>query len=389
LVLEKLPLLLLSAASSAVTLAAQRTVIEHSQNMTLPVRIVNALYAYCLYIVQAFWPSGLTAFYPYQGARLTAWRILLCVLFLAGVTAWVWRARSRPYLAVGWFWFLGTLVPTLGLVQVGDQAMADRYAYLPMIGIFVMVVWGIADWAEKRSFSSRWRIAVAGLVLAVFALLTWRQIGFWRTSSDLWSHALQVTRDNYVAEDYAGSALLARYSEAGGQHYLDEALVHFQNAVRFNPRDIAGHLNLGVDLHQHGRWQEAIEQYKQVLALNPNSEIVIKTLTDLGAAYQQLGDYTASQRYYREALKMDPHNQTVLMNLGKLGMLARMQQLADAAAAHPSPQAYLQLGQLQEITGKTGAARASFEEALRLDPAMAEARGELDRMRARSASAAR
>lgn len=373
LVLEKLPLLALSVGSSVATVIAQRSAIATNQNLPVALRLVNTLYAYTIYIAKAFWPLHLASFYPHVGARLAGWQAFLCIVFLASVSVLVWKKRDHPYLPVGWLWYLGTLVPVIGLVQVGDQGMADRYAYLPIIGIFMMVVWGVADLARPYQVSLRAGLAVAGVVIAVLSFLTWRQIGYWRSSYDLWSHALEVTKDNYMAEDFVGSALLLKAYEQNGQRYSDDALVHFKNAVRINPADAISHLNLGADFHEHGQLQEAIQQYLIVLQLTPDPDLVKKTLIDLGAAYQQARDYTKAQEYYREVLKTDPHNRVVFTNLGKLGMEVRIQQLAAEANTHPTPQAFLQLGQLQQIAGHPEAARGSYQDALKHDPHFAAA----------------
>jgi protein O-mannosyl-transferase len=373
LVLEKLPLVLLSAASCGVTLFAQKAAVATNEHVPLFVRLVNACYAYSMYVAKAFWPFGFASFYPYEGYRLAVWKFALCAFFLIAVTAWTWSKRARAYLPVGWLWFLGTLVPMIGLVQVGDQAMADRYAYLPMIGIFVMAAWGAADLAEKRRFNVRLLRGGAVVVLVVLSLLTWRQIGYWRSSRDLWTHALRVTKDNYMAEDYVGSALLVENYQATGQRHLDEALVHFQNAVRINPNDAISHLNLGADMHEHGQLRDAIEQYETVLTLTQDPHLEAKCFIDLGAAFQQLGEYAASEQYFREAQKMEPENEVILLDLGKLAMAKRARELAAAAAAHPTPRAYLQLGQLQQAAGMISEARQSYETALKLDPRFIEA----------------
>jgi len=382
LALEKLPFLVLSAASSVITVVAQRSVISTNEHLPFLSRLGNAIYAYSMYIVKTFWPANLASFYPYEGLRLAAWKVVWFAFFLAGVTARVWRERSHLYLPVGWLWFLGSLVPMIGLVQVGDQAMADRYAYLPLLGIFCIIVWGLADLrekylGEKKAFGLRASAALATTVLAVLSFLTWRQVGIWRSSYDLWSHALQVTKDNYMAENYVGTAILVQNLEATGQRYSDEARVHFENAVRINPQDPISHLNLGADLHEHGRIQEAMQQYKTVLQLTRDPHLVEKSLIDLGAAAHQMGDFAQGREYDIAALKMDPQNSIILENLGKLAMDERIQQLAASASATPSATAYLQLGQLQQAAEHIPEARASYQQALKLDPKMAEARHSL------------
>jgi tetratricopeptide (TPR) repeat protein len=378
LVLEKIPLLFLSACSSLLTLAAQSSVISSNARLPLPARLANAVYAYSMYIVRTFWPTRLASFYPYEGLRLATWQVLLFFLFLIGTTVWVWRERARLYLPVGWFWFLGSLVPMIGLVQVGDQAMADRYAYLPFVGIFCILVWGAFDLAQNRKLNLRTLGAVAGLALAVLSFMTWRQVGVWKSSYDLWSHALEVTTDNYMAENYVGTAELVQTFEATGQRYSAEALLHFQNAVRINPADPISHLNLGADLHEHGHLPEAIEQYKAVLQLTRDPHLLEKSLLDLGAAEQQLGHFSEGREYDLQVLKMDPSNEIALDNLGKLAMEEQIQQLAHKASTAPSATAYFQLGELQQGAQHIPEALASYHQALELDPKFQEARRALE-----------
>ncbi|HKI25595.1 MAG TPA: tetratricopeptide repeat protein [Candidatus Sulfotelmatobacter sp.] len=378
LALERIPLVLLSAASSVITMIAQKAAVATNESVALPVRLVNAVYAYTMYVVKAFFPVRLASFYPYEGYRLSDARLLLCVVFLVCVTFWAWRKRALMYLPAGWLWFLGTLVPMIGVVQVGDQAMADRYAYLPLLGIFVMVVWGVGDVVEKRKLDLRiWVGATAAIVVAL-SIGTWRQIGFWNSSRDLWFHALAVTKDNYMAEDYAGSALLADHFEATGERRLEEAAVHFQNAVRINPNDAISHLNLGADEHERGLYRKAIQQYRAVLALTQDQHLDVKALSDLGAASQQLGDYAAASEYYHQARQLEPDNDTIFMNIGRLGMMERMQELSAETSAKPTPQGYLELGQLQQAVGLALDARRSFEAAIKLNPKFAEARKALE-----------
>jgi hypothetical protein len=181
--LEKLPLLAFCVASAVLTIVAERTVaIQTLRQFPLSVRLENAVYTYAMYLWKAFWPTRLAVYYPHPGNSLAAWQVGAAALFLAGVTVLVWRQRfTRPYLVTGWLWYLATLVPVIGLVQVGDQAMADRYAYIPLIGIFVMIVWGAADWADQKQIALQWRIAVATIILVALLFLTVRQISYWRS----------------------------------------------------------------------------------------------------------------------------------------------------------------------------------------------------------------
>ena len=376
LALEKLPLLVLSAASSVITMAVQKRAIEGG--IPVGARIANTSLSYVLYVVKTLFPINLAAFYPYRGSDVSAWQMLLCVLALAGVTVLVFRYRSRRYLLVGWLWFLGTLVPMIGLVQVGEQGMADRYAYLPIIGLFLVLVWGGSDLLGKYQGGLRAYTVAGGLVIVVLSVLTWRQIGTWRSNFDLWSHTLHATTDNYLAENYIGEALTEQHFQATGERFSQEGAMHFLNAVRINPRDPSSRLNLGAALHERGELQDAVQQYQAVLQMTQDPYLISKALIDLGAAYHQMGDYQRSQAYYLQALKIDPGNQTIFINLGKLAMDTRIKQLAASVTAHPSAQAYLQLGQAQQAAAHIPEARQSYELALKLNPKFSDARAALD-----------
>ena len=377
LVTEKIPLFVLSAASSVVTVIAQRGAIRTNESYPFFIRLANAVYAYAMYVGKTLWPVRLGSFYPYEGETLSGWTVFLCLAILGAVTWSVWRNRSRAYLPVGWFWFLGTMIPMIGLVQVGDQAMADRYAYLPLVGLFVTIVWLLGDLLADKRLSARWAVTASGIAICALGLLTWRQIGYWASSFNLWSHALNVTTNNYMAEDYVGTALLVKAYEQQGQRYSEEALVHFQNAARINPRDPISHLNLGADLQERGQIAEAIEQYQAVLNITQDWRLTEKVYIDLGAAYHQLGDLQKSQQFYQAVLKIDPHNRTVFENLGKLGMDERIQQLSAAATANPSSKTYFQLGQVQQAAGRLVEARASYEAALSLNRDSAQVKNAL------------
>ena len=378
--LEKVPLFAMSAASSVVTLFAQRESMASSEALPLIQRLSNATNAYVAYLWKAFWPTRLAAFYPHEGARLPGWQIGLCLVFLLAITGTVWwQRRFRPYLLIGWLWYLGNLVPVIGIVQVGDQGMADRYVYLPVIGIFVMLAWGISDLTATKVGQRRVRplAAVAVLAMLLLSFLTVRQIGTWRSSNDLWSHALQVTCGNYVAEDYIGSALLVQSYEATGQRYSDEATKHFRNAIRINPHDAIGNLNVGADDHEHGRLREAIEHYSETLRSTNDTHLLAKAYIALGAAYGQLHAFDQAQQAYRMATKFEPDNRGLFMRMGQLALEEKIARLADNVAAHPNAEDYVVLGQLQQSVGRPVEARKSFEQALKLDPKSGEARNAL------------
>ncbi len=298
LVLEKLPLLALSAGDSFLTMIAQRK--GGAIHLILPfgVRLENAIYACAQYMWKAFWPARLAVFYPHPGRSLTMLQFSLAGLFLIAVSVLVWRARSRRYPVVGWFWYLGTLVPVIGLVQVGDQAMADRYAYVPLLGVFLMVVWGLADLADARKIPFRARAAASAVILLTLIVLSWRQIGYWRSNQALWAHTVAVTGDNVYAEVNLGATLL----QAG---HPQLALPHFQNAARINPHDPGTHLNMGATFASIGRNQEAIEQYKIAIPRITDRRILAQAYQALGVIYTRLGDFPSARENYKRSLELD------------------------------------------------------------------------------------
>ena len=260
LVVEKLPLLALSMVSAAITIKAQRDAGAMTGLSSFPrgVRIENAIVSYVRYLGKAVWPGRLANFYPHPFGLLPLWAVVGSLGLLLLVTAGVLLRRRQRYLPVGWFWFLGTLVPMIGIVQVGAQGMADRYAYLPFVGLFLMAVWGISDWAGRHRLAGLLPVA-SMLLLLVLAGLTHRQIAYWHDSWTLWSHAAQVTEGNWMAEDNLGDLMLE------GQR-MEDAMPHFFRAAEINPADPTSNLNVGSYQQRNGDLRGAIEHYQRVLA---------------------------------------------------------------------------------------------------------------------------
>ncbi len=285
LVIEKLPLFALSAASAIITMKAQSAggAVRSEIEYPFAVRFGNALLAYARYLGKAVWPSHLAAMYPHPGESLQAWQAVAAALLLGFISAGVWAARRRRYLLVGWLWFLGTLVPMIGLVQVGGQSMADRYAYLPLIGLFVMIAWGVADWAQHKHLPTRWLGIPTVLVLLIFSLLTHRQLAYWHDSITLWSHALEVTSRNFVAEDSLGGALV-------NEGEYEQAIPHFRSAVEIYPRDPLGHLNICAYEQQHENFAQAVEHCRMVLQFTRDPGLQVNAYSNLGGAYRKIGD---------------------------------------------------------------------------------------------------
>ncbi len=313
LLMEKLPLLALSAASAIITVKAQQAggAMRSTVQFSLGVRLENAVVAYAMYLWKMIWPSHLAPIYPHPGDSLAAWQVAVSVLVLLAVTGIALAYRTKRYLLTGWLWFLGTLIPVIGLVQVGDQAMADRYAYIPLIGIFVMIAWGVADLADSLRIGVSLRLVAATCVLLALSLATYRQLGYWSSNYDLWSHALAVTDRNFIAQDNLGGALLLLDRP-------DEAYAHFQAAAEINPRDPMSRSNLGAYLQEHGHLNEAIEQYKRVIGITSDAGLLAGAYANLGAAYLSLGADDQARENYDQALRFNPSQSNAYLGLGRL-----------------------------------------------------------------------
>jgi tetratricopeptide (TPR) repeat protein len=292
-------------------------------------RAANAAVSYVAYLGKAIWPSGLSAYYPYAYGGWPAWQVGGALLTLTVITLACLRARSRaPYLLVGWLWYLVSLVPVIGLVQVGSQAMADRYTYLPLVGPTVMLAYALPDFSARRSRALATAIAVATVV--VFALLAWREAGYWSDSVTLFTRSLAVTKDNAVAHNSLARALFER-----GQ--IDLAVAHCAEAVRIAPGMGDAQANLVRGLLAQGKNEEAAARTREALTLRPNDS---RTHVNAGLIARLEGRDDDAIRSFREALRLDPEDQEAHLNLGAI------------LSAH----------------GLRDEAAAEFEEAVRLRP---------------------
>ena len=380
LVLEKLPLLVLAGVSSVITLHAQRAAgAVITSQFPLGSRLQNAIYCYAMYVWKTVWPMGLAPLYPHPGNSLAMWKVGVAAVFLIVTSALALKLRSRGYVLAGWLWFIGTLVPVIGVLQVGNQAMADRYAYLPLIGIFVMIGWGVADFAESKKLGLAWRAVPAICVLAALSLVTYRQIGYWRNSVDLWTHTIEVTQHNYVAEDKLGVALVQ-------SDRSDEAYPYFLRSAQDEPAYAPARLNLGAYLYQHGRQAEAIPQYKFAASLASDTRLRATAYANLGTAYYDLGEDAKAEASFEQALRLNPGQ--VNAWLGMVLLAQKQGKLDDEISAlvhllelQPSGQGYLQLGRMLVRANHRAAALAAFEQALRIAPDMPEARQAAEELR--------
>jgi tetratricopeptide (TPR) repeat protein len=405
LVWEKLPFFALSAVSSVVTFLAQRTegAVNSMDEVSLGGRLANVLVSYVRYAGKLLWPRNLSILYVHQG-NWPVGAVAGSMLVLAAISAGVlWLGRSRGYLAVGWLWFLGMLVPVNGLVQVGLQAMADRYTYLPSIGLFVALIWGLGELAAAWRWRTTAWAAGAALVLVICACLTHRQLRYWQNSETIFRHALEVTPNNYVAFNNLGLYLFnqgkleeaiqcyRKAVELGGNHgdvlenlgtalsaqgQLEEAVKCYETSLRYNWPTAQTHSSLGALLVQLGRVEEAMAHFDQALKLDPGSPAAHR---NLGHALASQGKYPEAIVQYRAALEAWPDDLESRCSLGKV--LADMGDLKEAIrqqrlVLQTNPGhlgARNNLGIALAKQGNLAEAIQQFRETIRLDPNYASA----------------
>ena len=377
LVLEKVPFLVLSAASSVVTFVVQRSygAVARSDLLPLNTRMANAFISYLAYIGKTIWPSNLAVFYPHQGDKLAMWEGIVAGLLLVGISIFVIKlARTRRYLLVGWFWYIGTLVPVIGLVQVGEQAMSDHYTYVPMTGIFIAVAWGAAELSGQWYYRKIALRVLAVITLIAMSLCARTQVGHWRNDFALFEHAVEVTKDNYKMYNTLGSAFLS-------QGNLDEAIRQYRKAMQVNPRYAESYNNLGYLFQSQGKLDEAISQYRQALQIRPNS---VETHYNLANALQSLGRLDEAISHYNQVLQVKPddtdthHNIAVAFQTqGRLNeAISHYQQVLriepDDAETHNS------LGYALQLQGDLNEAVSHYRQALRINPGYTKARHNLE-----------
>jgi tetratricopeptide (TPR) repeat protein len=305
---EKIPFFIFSLASSVITIYAQNKggAIKSLDVIPIGLRTENALLAYIKYIAKTLWPRNLAVLYPLSPS-IPIWQAISSLLVLLLMSAAVVRARHRrPYLMVGWFWFLVTLVPVIGLIQVGGQSMADRYTYIPVIGLFIMVAWGAADLTRNLQHQKVVLALLAGVVISASAALTWQQLGYWRDNISLFRHTLQVTTGNYLINNNLGIAL----AEKGD---LDAAIREYRTALGINPNYADAHYNLGNAFIKKRNPDAAIQEYQETLLINPNHS---GAHYSLGAALANKGNLDAAIQEYRMALRLNPNDAKAHTNLG-------------------------------------------------------------------------
>jgi protein O-mannosyl-transferase len=381
LLLEKAPFLVLAAGSSLITLLAHRAIGGLHSISSLPwdMRIGNALVSYVRYVGKTLWPSHLSVFYPYPAAWPVA-EVIACGLLLVAASVLAFAtARKRPWWFVGWFWFIGVMVPSIGLVQAGEQAMADRFMYVPAIGLFLALVWGVHGMATD---SERLRVALGLASLSAVILcvvLSRRQLGYWKNSEALFQHAVAVTESNYVARIHFGTALAER-----GQY--DEAIGHFQEALRLKPANANAHMSLGIAFSQKGQLDDAIAEFRRVIRLKAD---YADAHYNLGTALGRKGRLGEAAGEFQTAIRLNPNHAEAQYNLGvaceKQGNLDEgITRFREAVRLRPGyAQAHNRLGSALHRKGLDEEAVQHFQHALQLRPDFAEARKNLDAVLAR------
>jgi len=405
LLVEKLPFLALSAADCVVTYFVQKSGGAVADAMPFYLRAMNAVLSYGRYLGRMFWPTKLAVIYPYS-TNVPLDGLCACGLLLAALTWLALKCRRQRYLATGWFWYLGTLVPVIGLVQAGPQSSGDRFTYIPLIGIFLMIVWGGADLAAKWRLPT-WAPALASaLVLACCAAGTELQLGYWTDSGTLFSRALAVTKDNYLAWNNLGSHLL-RQGKAGealrcfnisvqehqrpvnlrnagkaleSLHRPSEAVGFFAKALALDPNYIPARMSLADSLADNGKNDEAVSEYRKVLQSDPDH---VDAHCNLGCTLAAQGKTAEAMAELQEALRLRPSDASTRCNLGNL--LLEQGKLDEAAAEYRtalrskpgSPEIHSNLGAVLALQGRRQEAMDEFNEALRLAPNFTQAKERL------------
>ena len=374
LLLEKVPLLVLSLAEGALAVVAQRSAhaLRTSAEYGLLNRIETALVSYVRYLGMALWPVHLAVFYPHPSRLYPAWQVLAAILTLALITLVVIIfSRRRPYLGVGWGWYVVAMLPMIGLVQVGGHARADRFAYIPFLGLFLIAVWLGSDWLRERHLPTPARIALAALILLPLALLTHRQIMFWHDSPTLWTHTLAVTDHNAVAHDYLSMYLLQH-----GQ--ADAAVPHLHAALAIDPGDLQATNALGAYEFSRGNLSAAIERYKVVTAHATDPDLLANAYSNLGSAYRQSGDDVHAKSAFQDALRIEPNRPIAMVGLGLIALRQNdpeeaLRRFSSAMAVQPTDVGYLLIARALEQAGRTRDADALRQRVRQLSPDIDEA----------------
>ena len=382
LVTEKIPLLLLAAAGGWMTLYVHHKEGALTAAMPFSWRLQNVLYSYAAYLGKAVWPARLAVFYPHPENSLPWWRLLLAASVLIAISAIVWRFRAKRYLLFGWLWYLGTMFPMIGLVQSGRQGMADRYMHIPMLGIIVALVWLLADWATRLKLNQGLLTVSFFILVSPYVYVTHKQLGYWRDSYALFTHTLEVTKNNGIAENNLGVALQEmRKPQLAAQH--------FEAAARLIPELAQAHYNLAVLLQGQNRSEEAAREYHRAIAVSSDPLETAQAHNNLGILYIDAKNNAAAMTELNAAIALNPNEQNSYIGRGIIELQswnydAAIADFSRAAAIAPSPEACFWLGRAFEGKGEFRRAANAYAAALQLAPGMADARARLEALQSKA-----
>jgi len=385
LAVEKVPLLLMSAAASGMTLYIHHR--EHALASGLPKSWLfkNGAYCYLAYLDKFLWPVRLGAFYPHPENSLSWLFVGIVGIAMLAISAIVWRFRKRRYLVAGWLWYLVTVFPMVGYVQSGRQGMADRYMYIPMIGLIFALVWLVADWAREQEWNQNVLALLMLVVVAPCAYLTETQIGYWRDSYTLFAQTLAVTSHNGMAENSFGSALYERGDFAG-------AAEHFVAAVQYAPDLPAAHYNLAMILQRENKAEDAERQYRAAIQLSTDPEELARAHNNLGVLYGANGQSTRALAEFNAAIQLNAGEYNSYLGRGRIELKQAdydkaVKDFAHAAEIGQSPEAFFLLGNALELKGEKQGALDAYKVALQLAPGFQEAKARLDALQAGAGAA--
>jgi len=378
LVVEKLPLVALAAGVGVLTVVLQRGqgALPGLETYPVSLRAANALISYVAYIGLMIWPANLAALYPYPAAMPALWKLAGAALILLAISgAAIRTARTHPCFLAGWLWYLGTLVPVIGLIQSGEQAMADRFAYVPLVGLFVIVAWGIPDLLPEKGVRPLFTVGVMGI--AACAFLSYNQVQYWADNLTLWQRVVDATGPNY-----RGQSNLAMALEDAGR--TGEAIEHYQEALRINPGFVDAYDNLGLALANQGRTADAIALYSEVLRRKPNDA---DAHNNLGKILAEQGKTADAAAHFAEAVRLRPqfsegHNNLANARASEGKMDQAIAEYTEALRLKPDfADAHNGLGGALVTQGRLEEAMRHFDAAVRLDPAFEAAQHNLERTR--------
>jgi protein O-mannosyl-transferase len=373
LLLEKAPLFALSAVGCALTIWAQRTAgaVRSLQLFPLRVRLGNALDSYVIYVWKTFWPFQFRVFYLHP-AFLPWWKPAAAAVALGAISVAIWNQRVvRPYLPVGWLWYLGTLVPVIGIVQVGDQAMADRYAYIPLIGIFVLVIWGATELFDRYHVGKVFRWVVAFAALAFVSFRTFQELDNWKDSVSVWDHEMQVTGGNLRIEKELAISLMMDGKK-------EEAMPHLLHVASLDPADVMIHGNLGEIYETRGRVLDAAEEYETVVKLTDHKDLDADDLWSRASSLLNLGFIEAAEKDYPKAVASLQEANRCYPNL----VDQTIENTNRSLATEPTEGRYLKLSLLLRAKGKNSEASSTLEDAVRAHPGYLESQALLNYLNA-------